>query len=408
MNKNDTVLFYFTSEYPFGMSETYVENELIVLAEKFEKIILLPLNGKGVSRKLPKENIESVCLFENQIKIKFLFLLKNLYSFISVLLFEFYHTNRKKSFLLMLPELKSRLLQNMYRAEIFRNYFQFNNKKNFYYSFWTDDWATTLSLLKKKKYILGFISRVHGFDLYEERRPNLIIPFRYFQLKNVKKIYAVSKDGLGYMCSHYPENKHKFFLSHLNVFDLGDNPWSENNDFTIVSCSNLIPLKRVNLIIETLKHFQFNLHWIHFGDGELRYSLEREAEKLPVNIKYEFKGSVTNADLITFYKNNTVNLFIHLSETEGGVPLALQEAASLGIPLLGTNVGGVCEIVSEQTGFLVDKNSNAKTLSELITKFRYSDKNTPDFRRAVKAYWKAGFDAQKNYEDLFLKFINLH
>jgi glycosyltransferase involved in cell wall biosynthesis len=274
-----------------------------------------------------------------------------------------------------------------------------------YYSFWTDDWATALSILKKRKIINYFVSRVHGYDLYKERWRLGIIPFRYFQLEQVTKIFAVSSDGLNYMRNLYPSYQHKFKLSHLNVFDNGMNPWDEASVFTIVSCSNLIPLKRIGLIIEALKYVNFELRWIHFGDGELRQVLQEQIKHLPKNINVSFKGDVPNSYVIEFYKTHSINLFIHMSETEGGVPLALQEAASFGIPLIGAQVGGVAEIVSEKTGVLTKIDITAEELGNLIGIFKNSQMNTKEFRYAVKQYWKKSFDATVNYKDLYNKIV---
>jgi len=403
----DNNLFFFTHEYPYGNSEVYIENELKVLAEKFDTVFVFPLRTKGTPRKLPSGNIKIIQLFENNITVHLKVLLDNLNVFTNIIFNEFKNTPNKIMFLKMLPELKSRLLQNIYRAKVLEQYLQSTNSFNgYYYSFWTEEWATVLSILKQRHFIKGFISRVHGYDLYKERWPNEIIPFRYFQLKNVSRIFAVSKGGLMYMQENYPLYHQKFSLSHLNVFDEGTNPWSETTVFTIISCSNLIPLKRLHLVLEALKNITVKMNWIIFGDGELRTSLEEQAKLLPSNITCEFRGSVKNEELMAFYRTQPVHLFIHMSETEGGVPLALQEAASFGIPLMGANAGGISEIVSEKTGVLTEKNITAPVLSGLILKFKDSEKNSLHFRQQVKRHWQLAFDAKVNYESLYNKIIN--
>ena len=53
-----------------------------------------------------------------------------------------------------------------------------------------------------------------------------------------------------------------------------------SNRYTIVSCSNLIPLKRIDLIIHALSIVNTGkeIEWKHFGDGILRHELEKLAE----------------------------------------------------------------------------------------------------------------------------------
>ncbi len=52
-------------------------------------------------------------------------------------------------------------------------------------------------------------------------------------------------------------------------------------------------------------------------------------------------------DLMLFFKENSVDLFINASITEG-TPVSIMEAISCGIPIIATDVGGNPEIVSEK------------------------------------------------------------
>lgn len=405
-NIKQNTLFFFTQEYPYGNAESYVVNELRVLSHECSKLIIFPLYCKGIPRALPCTNNTVVCLFNDPIQPDWKLLGSNLFTFVSIFFSEFFSSGNKKKFLLKIPTLKSILLQQLYRAKVLDNYVQQRKGiHNFFYSFWTDEWATTLSILKRRGKIQHFISRVHGYDLYEERWDQGIIPFRNFQLKYVDRIFAVSKDGLNYMKRRYPRYEQKIELSHLNVFDEGSNPWAESDEFILVSCSNIIALKRIHLIGEALKHIDYKVRWIHFGDGELKSVLMKNVSLLPKNITVSFRGNVPNAELISFYKQHVVHLFIHMSETEGGVPLVLQEAASFGIPLLAANAGGVPEIVCSKSGILTDKNITPEELAERITNFKHSEMNTQKFRSSVKLYWQRYFDAKVNYRNLYTKLL---
>ncbi|HET6224892.1 MAG TPA: glycosyltransferase [Bacteroidia bacterium] len=404
MMKLDHALFIFTQEYPYGKGETFIENELIELSPQFDTIYLFPLKKTSVARQIPIANANVVTLFENECNNKWGMLLSNFFVFTGILVNEWKALGFSK-FSSSFSSLKSILLLNLHRAKVLNQYIQSGNIKQVsYYSFWTDDWATILSILTLRKQIVGFVSRVHGYDLYEYRWPSKLIPFRNFQLKQVSKIIAASKDGLNYLKKHYPVYENKFFLQHLNVFDKGLNPFDSNDsEFTIVSCSNIISLKRVHLIPELLKENDLKIRWIHFGDGDkvLEQQLKEDIAKLPTNISVELRGYISNPDLIRFYQTNKVNLFIHLSETEGGVPLVLQEVASFGIPMLATDVGGIPEIVNEETGILIPANFSKAEAAEKIKTFASSPLNTPSFRANVKSYWDRFFNAKENSIKLY-------
>ena len=395
-------LFLFTNEYPYGNGETFIENELAQHLKHFKTIKIFPLIKKENFRVVDK-NISVVDLYDDIGFDSLKTFRRNFFNFCKLIIKEFYYSNSKVSFLRQLPIFKSSLLQNFKRAEILKQYLVKEDelKNVVLYSFWTDDWATILSILKKQDVISDFISRVHGYDLYAERWPDSIIPFRNLQIENVSKIFAVSNDGLAYLQENYPEHKNKFYLNHLSIFDHGIGPFDSTAVFTIVSCSNLNLLKRVHLIAELLSKISFRIKWVHFGEGVEKDRILNVVKKMPDNITVELRGSVANSEIIKYYQDNSVNVFIHLSETEGGVPLALQEAASFGIPLIGTMAGGAAEIINEKTGIPLSVNFDADYLVAILNDFKESNKNSIEFRKGVRAFWLNSFSLDTNYIKLY-------
>lgn len=396
------ILFLFTNEYPYGSGEGFIENELNQHLKYFKTVKIFPLIKKGTPRVID-ERVKVIDLFENVNYDPLKILFTCFVSFFKIFLKEFNSAKSKIVFYKQIPVLKSILLQNFNRAELLKKQLDKEGdlKSVVFYSYWTDEWATVLSILKKENKIHGFISRAHGYDLYAERWPDSLIPFRNLQIENVGKIFTVSKDGLQYLQKNFPDHKNKFYLNHLNIFDNGIGPFEPSQVFTIVSCSNLIPLKRVQLIAKTLCKIGFDLKWVHFGDGIERDKIVDIVRKMSDNIIVELKGFVPNAEIIKFYQTNTVNVFIQLSETEGGVPISLQEAASFGVPLIGTIAGGAEEIVNESTGIPLPIDINESQLSEIIIDFKGSYKNTIEFREGVRSFWKNSFSLDSNYIQLY-------
>ena len=401
-DKADHDLYIFTNEYPYGTGETFIENELTILSGQFQTIYLFPLQNTGRARAIPVENTKVVYLFKERKINKWDVAARNFFRIAEILLFEMKCATSFFKFMRLLPSYRSRLITNMDRSEVLKKYMDKTDVKNVvFYSFWTDDWATVLSILKWKNDIPGFISRVHGYDLYEERWPFQRIPFRNLHLKYVSKILAASKDGMHYMQSNYPAYHEKFALSHMNTCDNGINPFYEDDEFVIVSCSSIVPLKRVYLIPELLKKVPFKTRWVHFGDGTGMKQLKEQTNSLPAHVIVELMGNVENSEVIRFYQTVKVNLFILLSETEGGVPLALQEAASFGIPLLGTDAGGIPEIVNARTGILLEKKSDFTELVNIVVNFKSSSKNSPDFRNGVRQFWSETYSPEINHLKLY-------
>jgi len=403
-NKGDhsNKLFLFTTAFPYGKGETFLKDELQILKNHFDEILIFPLPNNAVIQYRLPGNVKTADIFGKKKYKGSEILLRNLFLFLRIFISEFFSEKNKKGFLKRRKYLRSNLLQCLHAAELLEQYL--GNRKNekngriIYYSYWMHDWVTVLSLMKQRNKNFEFSTRIHGFDLYHERHENGIIPFRNFQLKNVKKVFAVSNDGKKYLEQNFPQYKIRFLLSHLGVFDKGKNPLPANDQVNIVSCSNCNAVKRVRLIAEALKYCRSKIQWIHFGDGEEMERIKEVVSEQPANIKSVLRGRVENEVITEYYRNTPVNLFIHVSSTEGGVPVAIQEAMSFGIPVIAVAVGGVVDIVNEKTGLLLDdKNISPEKISAEIEKALTGEINSPAFRDNVRTEWEKEFSATKNY-----------
>ncbi len=102
----------------------------------------------------------------------------------------------------------------------------------------------------------------------------------------------------------------------------------------------MVPVKRLNILIEALSKVSKEAHWIHFGDGDLKDELTDLAGRiLPENIHWKFAGYMDNKEILKQYKTMEFSVFVNVSESEG-LPVSIMEAASFGIPIIATDVGG--------------------------------------------------------------------
>jgi colanic acid/amylovoran biosynthesis glycosyltransferase len=94
------------------------------------------------------------------------------------------------------------------------------------------------------------------------------------------------------------------------------------------------------------------------GQGELRPQLERLRNTLGLAGSVKFLGAIPHAELLKFYEEGAVTAVILASIDLGnglheGVPVALIEAMSYGIPVVATPTGGTVELVLPGSGLLV-------------------------------------------------------
>ncbi len=106
------------------------------------------------------------------------------------------------------------------------------------------------------------------------------------------------------------------------------------------------------------------------GSGPNMDSLIRETIALGIHDHVEFLGKVTQRDLVMYYRSADVFVLpsvIHDGMTEG-LGTVLLEAMACGCPVIGSNVGGISDIiVDEENGFLVSEKNSAAIAEKIIT-----------------------------------------
>lgn len=275
------------------------------------------------------------------------------------------------------------------------------------YSYWCTGAALAAVELKKEFPDLKVVTRFHGMDLYEERTSIGWQPFRRQIAGGADGLCFACEYGRSYFADHWGADcTDKMHLFYLGSTDRGALEFRTGDHLQIISCSNLIPLKQVELIIEGLALLPKTLRvaWDIFGDGTEREKLEMLATEkfrdMP-NITWKFHGFVPNSALTEQYRQLSPQLFITTSSTEGGAPVSIQEAFSIGIPAIGTPVGGIPDLILDgKTGFLLPQQPSPADVADAVMHFAaLSDNQKLRMSSAARQHWSDKFDAVKNAAD---------
>jgi glycosyltransferase involved in cell wall biosynthesis len=119
----------------------------------------------------------------------------------------------------------------------------------------------------------------------------------------------------------------------------------------LVFVGRVVPIKRLDLLLRALAQAGGpgpRLRLALVGDGEERPGLEALASELGIERDVLFLGY--RRELRSLFAAADVGV---LSSDNEGTPVSLIEAGAAGLPAVATDVGGVGEVVSEQTGILV-------------------------------------------------------
>jgi glycosyltransferase involved in cell wall biosynthesis len=226
-------------------------------------------------------------------------------------------------------------------------------------------------------------------------------------LQNIDRVFFISEHGRKYLEEKFPFFKKIYDLSYLGVKERTRQK-GKNDIPILISCSNIIPIKRVDLIIKSLALMKdHSFVWYHIGDGVGGSEIRKLAQNLLRKGTYSFLGRLTNEQVMEFYSNTLVDLFISTSLSEG-LPVSMMEAMSFGIPVIGTNVGGVSEIVNSENGMLLSEKPNAQEVANAILEIIIRPEEKAEvLRRNAYDMWNKKFNAKNNYENFARKIGNL-
>lgn len=404
-------LIWFTKTFPYEKGETFIESEIVIASNYYDCIYIIAcqVRDTSVMRNIP-DNVKVFSIPAESRKQLLLLGLKTLCfgKKDEELIREWKRCN----------SIKQRLFSAYFYSKVEKMYQQcidvvrgeLDCKKEYmFYSYWFFDTALLASRLKtkfEKEYNIHFVTRAHGYDLYEYRNIFSYFPFRYQIFENVDGVFPCSNNGEKYLKKHYPGFAEKITTSYLGTGDYGIRDINyQKNEISIVTCSNLIPLKRIDRLPGVLKMLEekgYQIKWTCFGDGKMAEDIKKSCRKYLKKTSVVFKGFVTNSEIMTFYANEDVDVFINISETEG-LPVAIMEAMSYGIPAIATNVGGTAELVIDNcTGILLDKNFKDKELRDAIVKIgMMKEEKKKVLRRNCREHWAKTFCDIDNYENFY-------
>jgi glycosyltransferase involved in cell wall biosynthesis len=231
-------------------------------------------------------------------------------------------------------------------------------------------------VLKQKKFVVEVVADPHD----QLSKGAVVHPIRAFFQKlytSFLKWQCHKAIGAAYVTRYslqkrYPPRSE--INTHYTSLNLG-NDWfvseprkySEKlNTINLINVGMMVQLyKAQDVILDAVKILiskGINCHISFMGDGEYKGKLQKMAEELGITSNVTFLGKISDREQIKELLDNA-DIFVLPSRQEG-LPRAMIEAMSRALPCVGTNVGGIAELIDEEC--IIDIN-NAITLAECIT-----------------------------------------
>lgn len=279
----------------------------------------------------------------------------------------------------------------------------FNNNTIVHANFTDPAGVFAYNLFKRHKldYLLT-VHEDHDWLVKEIKSKNSLLIKAWSMAKNIIRVNELDNKIL----EKYNENvitipngfNHRKFKP-LNTADCKNKLNIPKEKKVIVNIGFYNNKKNQKLLIEAInllgKDIKRNVVCYIIGGGPRLKDLESTIASLNLEEQIFLVGQVDH-DRLPIYLN-TADIFCLSSNSEGN-PTVMFEALGIGIPYVGTNVGGISEIIiSDKYGLLCNpKDKNA--LSEIIEKGLYKNWNRDEIVKYSNQFsWKNIFLSTKQY-----------
>ena len=398
-------LLLFTHFFPYGAGEAFLESEVDYLAAAFDQVTIVPRVAEGALRAIPRNfRVDDSLAARHRTRSKVGSMARALACDL------FYRELRGRPQTLLQPPVADRLVAHAAAAvrlakwlEEFVDTHRVSLGDVLCYTYWLGPETTGVGMVRRRNRAVRLVSRAHGFDLYAERYDPPYMPLQRFALAATDATFAVSVHGREYLRSTHSDLADKIHVARLGVRDPGTvAAQSEQGTLRILTCSRIEEVKRLDLAVEGIaaaarQHPRLAIDWTHFGDGSERESVRAAAQRLlPASVTWSLRGELPNSVVLEHYRRNPVDVFLNVSWSEG-VPVSMMEAQSFGVPVIGTAVGGVPEIVDDETGVLLSPDPTPAEIASALSLFLSDASVVRALREASRARWQARYSAAANF-----------
>jgi len=244
------------------------------------------------------------------------------------------------------------------------------------------------ALLSKKLLKIPYVVWGQGSDVYFPKGYLLLNPKTI--IKNADAAIALTEN----MKRAMQEFCHRDIFVVPNGISIADRGDGTNiaaaHGKSILYVGRLEPVKGVRYLISAMTRVHEAIpdaRLVIIGDGTERAMLEALSAKLGLHTCVQFGGEVPHGEVLSFMEQADVFVLPSLSE---GFPMVIVEALSCGLPVVASRVGGVPEILTNETnGYLVeakDEGALAESILVLLQDEHMRKKISDANKELVKKY----------------------
>lgn len=286
----------------------------------------------------------------------------------------------------------------LFRVLPVSNFYRKNNYDIIHSWQWSNDWTEALaSRLAGKKWI--YTKKAMGFN-------------KHWKIKSYLAHFIITINNE--MKSYFPNKKAQKLIPlgiDTDFYNAAQFDKKDTGFFEVITVANLVPVKGIEILIRAIHHLKDKkIKLSVLGDSSNDYgrSIKELCSDLNILDQVEFHGKqldvrpyIANADL---YVIPTLN-----QGRKEGMPMALVEAMSMGIPILGSDITGINYVLKDFNELLFPA-GDFKILAKKLSHIQNLNKDERDqIGSSLRMYCVNHYAMStfiKAHEDLYQKLIS--
>lgn len=210
------------------------------------------------------------------------------------------------------------------------------NRVGLFYPLWSQIFKKADYVQAESNFLAGF-GRRHGAKAPVEVIPNGVDVSRFTQ--------------------EFPAEESAKLRQQLNIFP---------EDKVVITTSRLVPKNAIDVLIKSIAEVRLkfpNLKCLILGIGKDEQTLKDLQKNLGLEKEIIFAGEIPHREIPRYLK--IVDIFVRASRSEG-MGNSFIEAMAAGLPIIGTDVGGIPDFLHERETGLFVKVDDHKDLAQKI------------------------------------------
>ena len=262
------------------------------------------------------------------------------------------------------------------------------------------------ALFLKIFYKIPYINTIHGEEVYLSKRYHTTPIIKLFVNQSAKTLTNSSETFK--VCLESGLNREKLGIIPFGVdmnFFRPINVEKDKNIFQILSVGYLIERKGFEYLIKAMENVlkvHNNVKLMIVGSGPLETKLKTLIKDLILENNIQIISNVTDEGLLKLYNSSDIFVLPSIVDSEGnteGLGVVLLEAMACKIPVIGSNIGGIPDIVHNgETGLLVlekDKLEISRAIIKLIENENLRERISVSGYKMVKKHFNWDIIAKK-------------